>query len=70
MCMPLSQNRCALLRDMHQVGFLRGCALPLEFPLKFLKLFQDACRFPTGAGDAYHAGGNTEHIWQTRWEAL
>ncbi|WP_210213918.1 hypothetical protein, partial [Mesorhizobium sp. M2D.F.Ca.ET.140.01.1.1] len=47
-----------------------GISLPLEFPLEFLKLFQVGCRFPTAAGRAYDASGNTEHIRETGWEAL
>jgi len=42
----------------------------LEFPQKFLKLFQAAGGFAFLAGDAYHARGNTEHVRQTGREAL
>jgi len=63
----LASGTCCELWGRH---LIHSALLSLEFPLKFLKLFQDACRFPLRAGGAYHAYGNTEHIWLTRWEAL
>jgi len=48
----------------------REAASDVAFPLKFLKHFQDAPRFPMRAAAAYDACGNTEHIRQSGWEAL
>ena len=56
-------------------AFVRRCTKPrlgepfCLVPLKFLKLFQGACALHSSRR-AYDAGGNTEHIRQTRWEAL
>ncbi len=40
------------------------------FTLKLLKLFQTEHSFAAEAAAAYHIRGNTEHVWDTRWEAL